>query len=85
MKPLLDLFKEKPYLAWYVKDKKSLSRESMVEHILNYGDWEDYKEAEKALGVKQIKKIFKQLIKRKRVNLRPQTINYFKGYFEEYA
>ncbi len=53
MEKLLKIFAQKPYLAWYVKDAQKLSQESMVEHILNYGDWDDYLGMEKALGIKK--------------------------------
>jgi hypothetical protein len=85
MNKLLKLFYEKPYLAWYVKDVKKISKESMLEHILNYGDWKDYHEAEQALGIKNTKKIFNDLKDRPRTNLRKKTINYFDKYFQRYA
>ncbi len=40
MKPQ-DIIKRKPYLAWYVKNPSKLSDESVLEHVLNYGNWED--------------------------------------------
>jgi len=82
---LRKLFSEKPYLAWYVKDSQKLSVTSLVEHVLNYGQWEDYLVAEKSLGIKQAKKIFFALRDKKRTNLRPPTINYFEKYFQKYA
>lgn len=85
MQKLLHIFSSKPYLAWYIKNKNDLSEESAVEHILNYGDWDDYKNAEEALGLYEINNIFKKLKNKKRVNLRPQTINYFNNYFEKHA
>ena len=85
MKQLHKLFESKQYLAWYVKDKGKMSIESMLEHILNYGDWEDFQKAEKALGTRQLRSHFSHLIKQKRVNLRLQTINYFTNYFYKYA
>ena len=36
-----DIIKNKPYLAWYVKDPARLSEESVLEHVLNYGNWDD--------------------------------------------
>ena len=80
-----NLFIKKPYLAWFVKDKKGLSKQSMLEQILNYGNWQDYLEAERDLGVKEAKTIFENLKNRKRTNLRPKTINYFSLYFAKYA
>ncbi len=82
---LVKLFKEKPYLAWYVRDKENLSLKSMLEHVLNYGDWDDYLTAEKAFGIAKTKAFYQKLRNAKRVNLRPQTINYFDLYFERYA
>ena len=79
------LFADKPYLAWYVKDTNSLSDESLVEHILNYGKWEDYLLAERELGIDKVRQIFMTIKGKKRVNLRPQTINYFENYFHKYA
>jgi hypothetical protein len=58
MDTLLELFYKKPYLAWYIKDVKKVSKNSLLEHILNYGDWDDYLIAEKAIGIKTVKAIF---------------------------
>lgn len=85
MHKLRALFVKKPFLAWFVGDKQGLSEESMVENILNYGSWEDYLEAEKDLGVKKISSIFESLKNKRRVNLKPKTINYFSHYFTKYA
>lgn len=85
MKAFRKLFEKKPYLAWYVENREKLSEKSMLEHILNYGTWEDYLEAEKALGIKQINLLFKEMVGKRRVNLRPQTINYFRSYLAKYA
>lgn len=81
----MGLFFEKPYLAWYVKDVEKISKESMLEHILNYGDWVDYLKAEDALGIKITKEIFNDLKSKPRTNLRIKTINYFDKYFQRYA
>jgi len=80
-----DLFLKKPYLAWFVKDKEKLSDESALEQIFNYGNWQDYLEAEKDLGIKEVKAIFENLKNRKRTNLRLKTVNYFSLYFAKYA
>lgn len=85
MNIIQNLFLEKPYLAWFVKDKKGLSKQSMLEQIFNYGSWQDYLETEKDLGIKEVKAIFEDLKNRKRTNLRPKTINYFNLYFAKYA
>jgi hypothetical protein len=85
MNHLAKLFFEKPYLAWYVKDTKKISKESMLEHILNFGDWGDYLDAEKTLGIKNVREIFINLKSKTRSNLRTKTINYFDKYFQRYA
>ncbi len=78
-------FKKKPYLAWYVSNKEKLSEESVVEHILNYGNWDDYLKVEKIIGIKKLASLFNKLKSKKRVNLRSKTINYFENYFQKYA
>jgi hypothetical protein len=85
MNKLAQLFKEKPYLAWYIKDTKDMSEQSMLEHILNYGDWDDYLTAEKVFGLNKTKSLYQELKNKKRVNLRNKTVNYFDLYFEKYA
>jgi hypothetical protein len=85
MNKLRQLFSKKPYLAWYVKDAKNISPESMLEHILNYGDWEDYLVAEKSIGINRARKIFDKLKSKSRSNLRAKTINYFEKYYQRYA
>lgn len=82
---LQKIFERKPYLAWDIKNVKNLSKKSMLEHILAYGDWEDVMEAEKILGISKMEFLFKQLKNGKRVNIKPKTINYFENYFAKYA
>lgn len=72
-------------MAWFVKDKNRLSRESMMENLFNYGSWQDYLKAEKDLGINQAKRLFESLKRKKRTNLKPKTINYFNLYFAKYA
>ena len=82
---LQQLLIKKPYLAWDIKDKKSLSDKSALEHILSYGDWSDVMEAKKTLGLTKMQSLFKEIVSKKRVNLKPRTINYFQKYFAKYA
>lgn len=85
MQDIRELFRQKPYLAWYLKDKSELSEESVFEHILNYGDWDDFLKTKEVFGLEKSKAIFEKLKSKKRVNLRPQTINYFTNYFQKHA
>ena len=85
MDKLHKLFNQKPYLAWYIQNKQNMSESSIVEHIFNYGNWDDYLIAEKTLGIKSTQAIFDSIKNKKRVNLRPQTINYFNKYYSQHA
>lgn len=83
-----DFIKRKPYLVWYVKDLDNLSPESVVEHVLNYGDWNDVQEMIKILGIKRTSEIFQKEStpdKFGRQNYRPEIKNYFQLYFNKYA
>lgn len=80
-----DFIKTRPYLIWYVKDLDALSREAIVEAVLNHGDFNDVKKMIAILGIKNTAKIFRKQIQRKRNNYNPKIANYFKLYFEKYA
>ena len=82
---LRSLIKGRPYLAWYVKDFKKLSVESIVETVLNYGQWQDVQKLMKILGICETRDVFDRVVSKKRSNIRPQTENYFKEYFARYA
>lgn len=77
--------KKRPYLIWYVKDFDRLSEESIVEHVLNYGDWDDVQGMIKILGMKKIAKIFRIESEQPRNNYRQEIKNYFRLYFNKYA
>ncbi len=85
MPTLQEFIKKKPYLVWYVKDLDGLNDESIVEHVLNYGDWEDVQEMIKILGVKKTAEIFNKQVNQRRVNYDTKILNYFKLYFSKYA
>lgn len=80
-----ELVKDKPYLMWYSKNYDNLSEKSIVESVLNYGSWKDFLQLEKIYGTSSLSVYFDQIINKKRVNLKPQTINYFTNYFKTYA
>lgn len=81
-----NFIKSRPYLIWYIKDFEKLSPESIVEHTLNYGDWKDVKGLIAVLGIKRVAAIFrKQTKKGRRINYRPEILNYFQLYFRKYA
>ena len=77
--------KLKPYLVWSTKNYEDLSPDFIVESILNHGDWNDFLFIKDLFGIKNLSQIFENISKKRRVNLRPQTINYFKMFFSKYA
>ncbi len=79
------VIRDKPYLAWYTKNYDNLSPQSILESVLNTGDWEDFLTISQIFGIKQTARIFADIKNKKRVNLRPQTINYFTKYFHIHA
>lgn len=82
---LQDIIKQKPFLAWYVKNPDDLSDESALEHILSYGDWDDVMKAKETIGLMKMSNLFQKISHKKRANLSPRTINYFQKYFQKYA
>jgi hypothetical protein len=80
--------KKRPYLIWYVKNLDKLSEESIVEHVLNYGDWDDVQEMIKILGIKKTAQIFREKSKKSkmgRTNYGEKTRYYFNLYFNKYV
>jgi hypothetical protein len=85
---MASFIKSRPYLLWYVKDVGKVSKESVVEAVLNYGDWEDVQKLIKILGIKNVARIFRKKSpksKMGRTNYRPEIVNYFNLYFKKYA
>lgn len=82
---LQSFIKKRPYLVWSTKNYEGLSDASIVEAVLNYGNWDDFKKMIKILGLKKTAKIFRQKSKQKRCNYLPKTKNYFQLYFNKYA
>lgn len=80
-----EFIKARPYLVWYVKNLDKLSEASIVEHVLNYGDWDDVQEMIKILGMKKTAEIFRAKSQQARSNYRPEIKNYFQLYFNKYA
>ncbi len=75
----------RPYLVWYVKDLKYLSEDSIVEHTLNYGNWEDFCELVHILGIERIAQDFHRRADLPRTNYRPEIKNFFQLYFDRHA
>lgn len=89
-KKIIDFIQKRKHFFWYVPfDKlKNLKDESIVEHTLNYGDWDDVQTLISILGMEKTAKIFREKSKKSpmgRTNYRPEIIHYFNLYFNKYA
>lgn len=82
---LKKFMKARKHLVWYVKNPENLNLESIVEHTLNYGDWDDVQKLIKIIGIKKMAEVFRKQTIGPRLNYRPEVINYFKLYFNKYA
>lgn len=82
---LKKFMKARKYLVWYVKNSEDLPLESIVEHTLNYGNWDDVQTLIKIAGIKKVAEIFRKQTVGPRLNYYPQIIHYFKLYFDKYA
>jgi len=81
-----EFIKQRPYLVWYTKNFDRLSKESIVEAVLNYGDWDDVQKMLSILEIKKVAAIFKKRTRKGiRINYRPEVKNYFQLYFKKYA
>lgn len=85
MKKINAFIKKRPHLIWYTKNYAGLSEESIVEHVLNYGTWEDVQEMIRILGMKKTAKIFRIASARRRCNYREKTKHFFTIFFNKYA
>ena len=77
--------KKRPYLVWSTRNYAELNNEAIVEAVLNYGNWEDFKKMTKILGLKKTARIFRKKSQQKRCNYRPEVKHYFTLYFNKYA
>ena len=77
-------------LFWFTPEeqKANISKEVLVETILNNGDLNTVKQLMKLLGIKQTAKIFTDSLNRsdrRKGNYHELTINYFTLFFNRYA
>lgn len=77
-------------LFWYVPDdkKEEISKEFLVETILNYGDIKAVIRLFNLIGINEVAKIFFgsiSLSNRRKGNYHELTINYFTLVFRKYA
>lgn len=85
MTELQELIKKRPHLIWYVKDYAALDERSIVEHVLNYGNWDDFQEMIRIMGIDSAARVFKEYAFQPRTNYFPEVRHYFKLYFDKHA
>jgi hypothetical protein len=84
---LREFIRKRPHLVWYTRNYNDLSEASVLEAVLNYGDWDDVQKLIKIIGVKKVAEIFKKQTnaRRRRINYYPKIVHYFKLYFNAHA
>lgn len=80
---IVDIIKKKPYLAWDVRDFDALSESSILERILNFGDWDDVQDFIKLKGRENTKNLYFANSKTSRTNYLPKIKAYFDRYFQK--
>lgn len=80
-----DFVRKRKYLFWSTKNYDGLSKDAVVEAILNYGDMNDVRELISLLGIQEVAKIFYKNTNRTRVNYDRKIVNYFSLFFKKYA
>ena len=82
---LKSFMKARKGLVWYVKNPEDLPLESIVEHVLNYGNWDDVVTLIQIAGISKVAEIFRKQISQQRTNYHKKTKHYFQLYFQKYA
>jgi len=80
-----DFAKQRKYLFWSTRNYDGLSKEAVVEAVLNYGDMKDVRELIALLGMQEVAKIFRENTNRPRVNYDPKIVHYFSLFFQKYV
>lgn len=75
----------KPYLAWYVKEPKLLSEGSVLEHVINYGNWDDVQQFIAIKGMHGTADLFRKSLTSERANYSPEIKTYFTRYFNHHS
>ncbi len=77
-----DIIRKKPQLIWYSKNYDGFELSSIVEAVLNYGDWDDFKELIGAIGIEEVAKTFYEHAFRPRCNCKKEVLEFFDGFFK---
>lgn len=82
--------RDNSHLFWYTPDdrKEDISKEFLVETILNYGDMDAVIRLFNLMGIKNVAEVFYSSIdlsNRRKGNYHELTVNYFTYVFRKYA
>ena len=82
-----DLLPAIKHLFWWVPESEiaSLSKEAIVESILNNGNEKTVKQLLDNYGIENVAGIFNRQISGRRNNYRPRTVYFFQKYFQRHA
>lgn len=82
---LTKLLKKNRQLFWDVgeNDLYHLSQEAITERFMAFGNMSDIHKLEKVISKPNLLKIFDKLISKKRINLEPETLNFFNLYLHK--
>lgn len=74
-------------LFWYTPDdkKEEISKELLVEMILNYGDLDAILKLIELMGIKNVSRVFFNADGRKKLNYFPEIHHFFSLFFTRYA
>lgn len=77
---LVKITQDDPSWIWYSKNTSALSKERILEHVLNYGTWEQVQKSIAIHGQKKPAETYQQIANKPRTNLKPRVKNYFDLY-----
>ena len=80
---LHEFMRKRRYLIWYVRDIDRLDERSIVEHVLNYGNWDDVQEMFRIMGIDRAAAVFRRWAFVPRSNYRKSIVHYFDLYFNK--
>lgn len=84
---LLELVLKNKALFWDISetDYSSLDEEAIIERLMAYGDMQDIHSLESILSGERLWNTYRRIRSKERVNLEPETINFFDIYLSRYA
>ena len=80
-----DFAKQRKHLFWSTRNYDGLSKEAVVEAVLNYGDMNDVRELIALFGMQEVAKTFRAQTNRPRINYDFKIVHYFSLFFQKYA